>query len=247
MTLKILEEVSPFIRTDKRTVKRAAPLALYADYIERFYDSRSDEFSHPFTVDLGSEQSVQTCIRDVLSPSLPEAKEAPVDMDLFALGLDSLGVFACIKTLRSATGLGEKIATRHVYANPTIGGLARIVARIAADLKASSEASLSGKPVDEKAARLNDVIAQHKARQSFRLNSFDYVNPNHGMGLVFYFPIQKGVSNEQGLNRTFDMIPALGGKIMNASEQEIGYAKGDLCVTIPPLSMASSKSSPIAW
>uniref|UniRef100_A0A0B7KRU7 Carrier domain-containing protein n=1 Tax=Bionectria ochroleuca TaxID=29856 RepID=A0A0B7KRU7_BIOOC len=248
------EADKPFIRTDKRTVKRAATLALYADYIERFYDSRSDEFSHPFTVDLGSEQSVQTCIRDVLSPSLPEAKEAPVDMDLFALGLDSLGVFACIKTLRSATGLGEKIATRHVYAHPTIGGLARIVARIAADLKASSEASLSGKPVDEKAARLNDMIAQHKARQSFRLNSFDYVNPNHGMGLVFYFPIQKGVSNEQvfsslqkGLNRTFDMIPALGGKIMNASEQEIGYAKGDLCVTIPPLSMASSAHNRLVY
>jgi hypothetical protein len=153
-------------------------------------------------------------------------------MDLFALGLDSLGVFACIKTLRSATGLGEKIATRHVYANPTIGGLARIVARIAADLKASSEASLSGKPVDEKPSRLDDMIAQHKARQSFRLNPFDYVNPDHGMGLVFYFPIQKRVSNEQvfsslqkGLNRTFDMIPALSGRIINASEQEIGYMR----------------------
>ncbi|KIW91340.1 uncharacterized protein Z519_08236 [Cladophialophora bantiana CBS 173.52] len=33
-----------------------------------------------------------------------------------------------------------------------------------------------------------------------------------------------------------ELIPALSGKMMKSSEDEIGYKKGDLCVTIPPLS-----------
>jgi hypothetical protein len=35
------EADKPFIRTDKRTIKRRATLDLYADYIDRFYDSVS--------------------------------------------------------------------------------------------------------------------------------------------------------------------------------------------------------------
>ncbi|KAJ9490530.1 hypothetical protein VN97_g2712 [Penicillium thymicola] len=83
--------------------------------------------------------------------------------------------------------------------------------------------------------------------RGIRLNAFDYVNPNHGMGIVLYFSIHEETSFEQiftnlqeGLNRTFDMIPALSGKMMHSSDQEIGYSKGDLCVTIPPLPMAAS-------
>ncbi|CAG9952781.1 unnamed protein product [Clonostachys rosea f. rosea IK726] len=248
------EADKPFIRTDKRTVKRAATLALYADYIERFYSSRTDELDTSFTVDLKSEDSVQACIRQILSSSIPDVKESTADTDLFTLGLDSLGVFAAVKTIRAATGLGEKIATRHIYANPTIEGLSALIVRTAADLRAQGESSLQNRHVDDEVTRLKQMIAQHKARQSFRLNAFDYVNPNHGMGLVFYFPLRDGVSNEQvfsnlqeGLNRTFDMIPALGGKMMNASEQEIGYVEGDLCVTIPPLSMASSAHNRLVY
>ncbi|KAK7227975.1 hypothetical protein V2G26_000145 [Clonostachys chloroleuca] len=230
------EADKPFIRTDKRTVKRAATLALYADYIERFYSSRTDELDTSFTVDLKSEDSVQACIRQIFSSSIPEVKESAADTDLFALGLDSLGVFAAVKTIRAAIGLSAMIV------------------RTAADSRAQGGPSLQNKHVDDEVTRLKQMIAQHKARQSFRLNAFDYVNPNHGMGLVFYFPLRDGVSNEQvfsnlqeGLNRTFDMIPALGGKMMNASEQEIGYVKGDLCVTIPPLSMASSAHNRLVY
>lgn len=241
------EPGKPFSRTDKGTVKRPATLALYADYIERFYSSRSDDFTGALLVDMSSTESIQDCVREILASSLPEAREASPETDLFALGLDSLGVFAAIKTIRAATGLGERIAPRHVYANPTIVSLSATVARLAAEEKSASEAASSDKPADDDVAKMKSMIAQHKARQSFGLNAFDYVNPNHGMGLVFYFPLREGTSFKQvfdnlqdGLNRTFDLIPALSGKVMNCSEQAIGYTKGDLCVTIPPLSMAAS-------
>ena len=87
------------------------------------------------------------------------------------------------------------------------------------------------------------MIEKHKARLSFKLNPFDYVNPNHYMGLNFFFALRKGISFEQafanlreGLRRTMQLIPALDGKMMVCSEQEIGYKKGDLRLTIPPLS-----------
>lgn len=248
------EADKPFIRTDKGTVKRSATLALYADYIERFYSSRSQGLAGTFLVDMSSTGSIQNCIRGILASTLPEAQEASPDTDLFHLGLDSLGVFAAIKTIRAATGLREQIAPRHVYANPTIASLSATISRLAAEAKSASGAASSNKPIDDDVAKIKSVIAQHKARQSFRLNAFDYVNPNHGMGLAFYFPLREGVSYKQvfanlqeGLNRTFDMIPALSGKVMNCSEQEIGFTKGDLCVTIPPLSMAASARNRLVY
>lgn len=241
------EPDKPFIRTDKGTIKRSATLALYIDYIERFYSSRSDDVASSFLVDTSSPELIQDCIREILASSFPTIQRASPEADLFDLGLDSLGVFAAVKTIRAATGLGENIAPRHVYANPTIAGLSSTIAVLVANMKGVSEAISSGKPVDDDVTKMKRVVEQHKARQSFKLNAFDYVNPNHGMGLVFYLPLQDGVSFkkvfdnlQEGLNRTFDLIPALSGKMMNCSDQEIGFTKGDLCVTIPPLSMAAS-------
>ncbi|KAL6820231.1 transferase family protein [Trichoderma sp. SZMC 28015] len=237
----------PFIRTDKGTVKRSATLALYADYIERFYSSRNDDICYGYPFDMDSVESVQSGIREILASSLPTARTASPDTNLFDLGLDSLGVFAAIRAIRAASGLGEQIAPRHVYANPSIANLASAILRLVAEEKSTIEANRFEKTTESDAAQLKDTIAKHKVRQSFRLNAFDYVNPNHGMGLVFYFSLHKGVSYDQvfanlqdGLNRTFDLIPALSGKIMNSSEQEIGYTRGNLCVTIPPDSMAAS-------
>lgn len=172
---------------------------------------------------------------------------------MFGLGLDSLGVFAAVKTIRAATGLRDQLALRHLYANPTLAKFSAALARLAAEAK-STNGTASGNPVDDDLAKMKRMIAQHKARQSFKLNALDYVNPNHYMGLVFYFPLHKRVSFEQvfanlqeGLNRTLKLIPALGGKMMNCSEQEIGYKKGDLCVTIPPLSLSASVSNRLIY
>ncbi|GFF76268.1 hypothetical protein IFM47457_04106 [Aspergillus lentulus] len=244
----------PFFRTDKGTVKRSATLKLYADYIERFYSSRSDDLNGTFDFDMSSTHSIEDNVRKILASSLPDVEEAFTDTDLFALGLDSLGVFAAIKTIRAATGLGDRIGPRHIYANPTITSLSATITLLAAEAESASKIALSKRPVDDVGAKIDSMIAQHKARQSFSLNAFDYVNPNHGMGLVLYFPIRDGVSYEQvfanlqeGLNRTFDLIPALSGKMMKSSEQVMDYTKGDLCVTIPPLAKADSARNRLVY
>ncbi|KFL63110.1 uncharacterized protein TERG_12722 [Trichophyton rubrum CBS 118892] len=247
----------PFIYTDKGTVKRAATLALYNNYIDRFYSSLSDdpdEMDAVFPINMGSTDAIENGVREILASSVQEIQQASVDTDLFEFGLDSLGVFAAIKKIRMATGLGESIAPRHVYANPTIASLATTIAQLAEEAKASSKAGPLSLPMDDETMKLRRMIAQHQSRQSFKLNALDYVNPNHNMGLVFYFSLRDGVSYEEvfknlqeGLNRTFDLIPALSGKIMYCSEQEIGYKKGDLCVTIPPLSMAASAANRLVY
>ncbi|KAG0155713.1 hypothetical protein PDIDSM_2886 [Penicillium digitatum] len=212
----------PFLRTDKGTVKRSATLALYSEYIERFYSSRSDDPDNTIILDLSSTSAIEDSIRTIIGSLLPEVRELLPDADCFALGLDSLGVFAAVKAMRAASGLIDE-------------------AQIVQDGIPLSQMR------DGDFSKISEMVAQHRGRQSFRLNAFDYVNPNHGMGIVLYFSIHDGTTFEQvflnlqeGLNRTFDMIPALSGKMMHCSEQEIGCSKGDLCVTIPPLSMAAS-------
>lgn len=229
------EPDKPFIRTDKGTVKRRATLTLYADYIERFYGSRSDEIS--FAVDTTSTESIRESIREILASSAPEIQQATPDDDLFEFGLDSLGVFAAIKAIRAAIEGLDQLAPRHLYANPTLAKFSTAVSGLVTDAKKGKRSA------DDNESKMQRMMARHRAHQSFRLNAFDYVNPNHYMGLVFYFPLRAGVSFEdtfanmqEGLNRTFELIPALGGKMIRCSEHEIGFSKGELCVAVPPIS-----------
>ncbi|XWW96173.1 hypothetical protein V2A60_004145 [Cordyceps javanica] len=231
----------PFIRTDKGTVKRPATLKLYDDYIERFYSSRNSDIP-VFDVDLSSLESIQHDVRELFASYLAEVRDVPLDANLFELGFDSLAVFAAIKTLRIVTGLADRLSARQLYANPTLSGFSSVLLELSQETKTQSSGSGGSQ-----ATELQRLLAKHQARQSFKLNAMDYVNPNHYMGLVFYFPLAEGVDFQQafdnlskGLDRTMDLIPALGGKMVPCSEYEIGYAKGDLCVSIPPAHMASS-------
>lgn len=235
------EADKPFVRTDKGTVKRSATVALYANYIERFYSFRSRDDAPNFDVDLSSLASIQHDVRELFASYLEEVREVALDANLFELGFDSLAVFAAIKTLRIVTGLADRLSARQLYANPTIDGFSSVLFDLSKQMKQLGSAT--GSPDTE----MRRLMSKHQARQSFKLNAMDYVNPNHYMGLVFYFPLADGVTFQQafeilskGLDRTMDLIPALGGKMVPCSEQEIGYAKGDLCVTIPPAHMASS-------
>ena len=240
----------PFVRTDKGTVKRRATLALYADYIERFYSSR-DEDSDAVTFDTSSIESIMDSIRHILGSSLPVVYEAAPDTDMFSLGLDSLLVFRTVKLIRAAMGLQEQLAPRHLYANPTLAKFSALLARLGAEAR-NTNGSASDVLVNDDVARIKQMIAKHKARLSFKLNPFDYVNPNHYMGLNFFFALHEGISFEeafanlqQGLRRTMQIIPALDGKMMVCSEQEMGYKKGDLRLTIPPLPSPANSNSDI--
>jgi acyl-CoA synthetase (AMP-forming)/AMP-acid ligase II len=219
----------PFIRTDKGTVKRKATLMLYEDYIERLYGIQSKEIT--FEVDTGSTSSLQRSVQEILASSLPAMWEASDDDDLFALGLDSLGVSAAIKAIQKVTKGLDKLAPRHIYANPTL-------AKFTAALESMMTARKQSRSQESK---MQHMIAQRKAHHSFRLNPFDYFSPSHYMTFMFYLPLVTDVTSEEvfenlqkGLDRTLELIPALGGKITRCSEDEIGYKNGELCVAVPP-------------
>ncbi|KAL8995489.1 MAG: hypothetical protein Q9169_004783 [Polycauliona sp. 2 TL-2023] len=229
-----------FIRTDKGTIKRHATLALFADYIERFYNSRGED-SDAVTVDTTSVESIAKSVRQILGSSLPAVHEALPDTDLFSIGLDSILVFRVVKAIRASMGLQDRLAPRHLYASPTLAKFSATLARLANEAsKSNGEGATDA--VDDDMTRMKAMIDQHKARLSFKMNPFDYVNPNHYMGLQFYFPLRKGVSFSQafvglqeGLRRVFQLCPALDGRMMVCSEQEIGYKKGDLRLSIPQI------------
>ncbi|KAL8673291.1 MAG: hypothetical protein Q9168_002289 [Polycauliona sp. 1 TL-2023] len=238
-----------FIRTDKGTVKRHATLTLFTDYIERFYHSRSED-SDAVTVDTTSVQSIERSVRQILGASLPVVHEAQPDTDLFSLGLDSILVFRVVKSIRAAMGLQDQLAPRHLYASPTLAKFSTTLARLASAATKSNGAVAEG-PVDDDVVKMKRMIDKHKARQSFKLNPFDYVNPNHYMGLQFFFALRRGISFAQafaslqeGLRRAMELVPALDGKMMPCSEQEMGYKKGDLRLTIPQLASSITLASP---
>ncbi|KAF2846132.1 transferase family protein-like protein [Plenodomus tracheiphilus IPT5] len=227
----------PFIRTDKGTVKRQATLTLYADYIERFYSSRGDDLGD-FNIDTTTVESTTKSVRQILGSILPAILEAGPDDDVFGLGLDSLNVFKAIKIIQVGMKLQGQIAPRHLYANPNLGKFSTFLFHKISEIRQTDGFVKK----ESTASTMKKFIDHHKARQSFRLNPLDYVNPLHYMGLSFFFSLPEGTHFKEtftilqkGLRRTFEIIPALEGKIMACSEQEIGYAKGDLCVTIPPL------------
>jgi hypothetical protein len=243
------EPCKPFIRTDKNTVKRHATLLLYADFIERFYRSRDDE-TETVAIDTSSDASVIKSLRQIISPSLPTIEDASPDTDFFHLGFDSIFVFRLTRSINTALGIKDKLAPRHIYANPTLEKFAALLIRLARE-KTNSKIKNSDESANSDTARLEAMILQHKARQSFRMNPFDYVNPNHYMGINLFFALREGQTFDKtfsklqaGLRHALQIIPALDGKIMFCSEQEIGYKKGDLRMTIPPVGYGDDCAAP---
>ncbi|RMZ73130.1 transferase family [Pyrenophora seminiperda CCB06] len=222
----------PFIRTDKRTIKRKDTLTLYEDYIERLYSTQNREIT--FKVDTSSTSALRQSVQDILATSFPPLSEASADDDLFALGLDSLGVSTAVKAIREATKGLEKLAPRHLYGNPTL-------AKFTAALESMMGTEAKRQPINSQESRMRQMIAKRHAHQSFRLNPFDYFSPPLYMTFMFYLPLAANVRFEDafenlqlGLDKTLELIPALNGKVIPCSEHEIGYKKGELGVAVPP-------------
>lgn len=166
--------------------------------------------------------------------------DASPDTDFFDLGLDSLFVFQAVNTIRASLKLQDQLAPRHVYSNPTLAKFAAVLMQLHTEAK-KQQVGINGS-TQIGTGHLQDLIRQHQLRTSICMNPFDYVNPNHYMGLNFYFPLQDSVSFEDafaklqaGLARALQLIPALDGRIMFEDDQEIGYKKGHLRLSIPPL------------
>ena len=237
-----------FVRTDKGTVKRHATLALFAGYIERFYSSRYED-SDAVTFDTRSVESITDSIRHILGSLVPAIREASPDADIFSLGLDSLLAFRAVKTIRAGMGLQDQLAPRHLYANPTLAKFSVTLARLDAEARKTNKIT-SDEVINDNITKMKMMIDKHKARLSFKMNPLDYVTPNHYMGLNFFFALRKEIGFEQafenlqkGLRRTMQLIPALDGKMIVCSEQEIGYKKGDLRLTMPLLPSSTSLDS----
>ncbi|KAF4945802.1 hypothetical protein FSARC_14357 [Fusarium sarcochroum] len=248
------EPGKPFIRTDKRTIKRRATMALYADYIERFYQSRAEDVTNAevaalglLAIDTTSLDSTTRAVRHILASIVPAVKDAPVDADLFTLGFDLLLVFRAVKAVAAATDLKGSIVPRSFYAGPTVEGIAATVVRLAAERRAATTngtfTSLNEQhQQDPQVANIRQLMNRHKARLSSKLGPMDLLGGNMYDGFNFFLPLRPGVSFEQaykvlqqGLVRAIEIVPALGGKVIPCSEHEIGYKKGDLRLTLPPL------------
>lgn len=265
------EPDKPFIRTDKSTIKRRATLELYAEFIDRFYATRDEaainEDFDVYTIDTTSDNTILGSVRKVLSSVIPEIEGASPDEDVFNLGLDSLLVFQAIRIIRTATGLQEQIAPRHLYANPTLAKFSAALASVllqqeksTTDAKTNGHANgLDGQAIEKPKQHqthgttgensLQTAIHEYKRRTGFKMNPFDAVNPNHYMGFTFFFALSPGSSFEKafqnlqaGLCRAFQFIPELDGKMMHASEHEFGYKKGEYAITIPPPSAATTSN-----
>nr|POE68693.1 non-canonical non-ribosomal peptide synthetase fub8 [Quercus suber] len=243
----------PFVRTDKRTIKRRATLELYSDYIDRFYSSREDECT-PSTwrpVNTSSIDSIQEVIHQILLDLTPEMKNVAPDEDVFSKGLDSLLVLNAIKSIRMATGLQNRLSARHFYANPTISGLATHVARlIMAQNKSSTNGANSEENTDPIVSKTRTMMALQRSRLSPKLNSFNAVNEIFYIGMNFFIPLREGVTFleafkglEDGLRHTMQLIPELDGKLMFSSKDEMGHRDRDMRVTLPPLKAPSTSSS----
>ncbi|KAI1185029.1 transferase family protein [Nemania serpens] len=252
----------PFFRTDKRTIKRPATLALYADFIERFYNMQTDDNddggSSIVVLNTSSIESLQRFVLKVIQPTFHGA-EGTIDPDtnFFELGMDSLGVMSAVKEIKAVTKL-DGLYPRHVYSNPTITKLSAALARMLAKTTKPAQGSeatdatptirsSAGAAEDTKSAKLNRAIMRHKAQQSFRLNPQDYIHGKFFFGMVFYVPLHEGASFQEafenlqaGLNRMLELIPALAGRVIECSSDEVGYVKGERVLSIPPPSKAAS-------
>ncbi|KAM0193089.1 hypothetical protein ACHAPI_007813 [Fusarium lateritium] len=229
----------PFVRTDKGTVKRRATLEAYGDYIERFYNSRSDQDPQFVAIDTSSIASVTDGVRHILGNLSPAVQKAEPDDDLFIIGFDSM----LFSALRAATGLRELLAPRHLYGSPTLRQFSATLVQLVADMhRKAADGTASKEAVTGDVAEMHRMIALHRARLSQKVSPFDQMSPNIYLGMKFFYPLRKGARFEDvfarlqaGLRRAMELIPELEGKLMPCSEDEIGYKKGDMRITIPPV------------
>lgn len=184
----------PFVKTDKGTVKRHATLLLYADFIERFYNSRKEE-TDQIDMDTSSLESILESLRQALGQALPAVHDASVDDDLFDLGLDSLVVFRVVNAIRIAMGLRDKLAPRHLYSNPTLASFSGLLGRLALGVRTPEDKSIE-QGMNADVAKMQKIIARQQERLSFKMNPLDYVNPNHYMRINLFFSLRPDVSYE---------------------------------------------------
>jgi hypothetical protein len=158
-----------------------------------------------------------------------------------------------VKIVQNATSLQEELAPRHLYANSTIELFSTQIVKIleqvnskrnmlsGTTIRISPSESTEAESFSKGHTKLREAMMEHKRRLGFKMNSVDAVNPNHYMGLNFYFALRSGVHFEDGfvqlqdgLARAFQITPELDDKMTFASDHDFRYKKGEYRITIPP-------------
>ncbi|KAL9476143.1 hypothetical protein ACSS6W_005984 [Trichoderma asperelloides] len=123
----------PFLIAGKGTVQRTQTVRLYEDYIEGIY-LKADAAVNDVNLDLSSQQALASSIKQLLQDKL-DVEQLEQDTDFFSHGVDSLQVITMAKMLQA--GLEKSgidfdpniVATRSIYANPSIELLSKYIFR----------------------------------------------------------------------------------------------------------------------
>lgn len=233
----------PFIRTDKGTIKRAATVKLYEEYISEFYHSRLSEVDvhiSSLEVDVASSESVRRAVAHIIRSLTPKLQNVAEDADLFMAGLDSLLVVRAVRTVRAAVRLsGEQLAPRHLYANPTIAGFSAAVVRMK-----SGHGHGGGGGGEADAAytlqKMRQLVARYKLGPALKMNGFDLLCPKIYVKMVMYLPTRQDATRDQvldvlgrGFERLVSLIPAMAGKVGDFYEGSTAGKEGLQIITAP--------------
>ncbi|KAM7185984.1 acetyl-CoA synthetase-like protein [Naviculisporaceae sp. PSN 640] len=247
------EPDKPFVRTDKRTIKRKDTLDLYADYIQRYYTTadREQALTLSLNVDSSSADSIAAAVREVISSVItlpPDMESVPDTADLFNLGLDSLRVFQLVRALQGAIPeLQDLLAPRHLYANPTIAKFAAVVAR----LVEGAQSGAGDVEHLEKVNKMKELLNKYKTRSSLKMTEYDQMMPQLYGKMLLYFPLKQGVTFEaafsqlqEGLARTIRLVPTLDYKVAKTPETAPGYRPGQVELVAPEPEIALTEGRP---
>ena len=121
----------PLVRAAKGAVQRRRSLRLYEPEIEALY-RHNDVLSSAAApskgaLDLSSFASTCSSLQEWVMGHTGLERRPDAGADLFRFGLDSLGVLTLVRRVNASAGR-QALSTRAVYSNPTIRGIASLVA-----------------------------------------------------------------------------------------------------------------------
>jgi thioester reductase-like protein len=123
----------PMLRAAKGTVQRQGTLRLYADEIDALYE-KQEKAPDTMTGNVKgisglTESDVANQLRGIVS-EITSFQKFDDDVDLFALGMDSLHTLQLCRAIRVKFDLTSSIAPSLVYKHPSVDSLAREILRL---------------------------------------------------------------------------------------------------------------------
>ncbi|PYI10999.1 acetyl-CoA synthetase-like protein [Aspergillus sclerotiicarbonarius CBS 121057] len=150
----LTDPTRPFPRAGKGTIQRAMTVKLYADDIERIFETSRDVPTTAVDLDLTSPEEFTAGMR-ALVQSVVRLPTLNVDDDMFAAGVDSLQVIQLARLLHVSlekANVDVAIKPRTIYTHPTITQLAAFTYSLA-----SSDAT----PMTDDAAICRALVAKY--------------------------------------------------------------------------------------